>query len=85
MVWGVDRPEPFPEALDRGTEGFSGTGTIAIEGERGTELGLGERRTEVIEARLEIVAEVADGGTAGTGEIIERIGDVLPPMLKSVA
>src|SRR5690606_38430525 len=47
------------EPFDRRREGGGRTGPVAVEGERSTELGLGERAGKVVEARLDIVAQVA--------------------------
>src|SRR5690606_3953929 len=51
--------------------------TVAIKCKSCTELRLRQGRGEGVEAGFEIVAEVAGGGAAGAGEVVEGVGHVL--------
>ena len=70
------------EAIERRGECRLGTCLVTHHGESGADLGLGERRRETVEARVGVVAQVADRRAAVAGEHVERIGPVLAALLE---
>ncbi len=69
-------------ALEGGLQGALGTGPVAHHGERGAELGLRQRRAEVVELGVDVVAQLADRRPAVARQHVERIGPGLAAPLE---
>jgi hypothetical protein len=65
------------EVSQCGAEGGLGAAFVAVEGEGGADLRLGERGGKGLQLGLRIIAQVADGGATVGGQHVERVGDRL--------